>query len=60
MGKDTIVGAVKEISGKVRSVVGVATGDEKEEASGKVDAAKGKLQKNYGKIKDVIKDTLTD
>ncbi len=60
MEKDTIIGAAKEIKGKVRNAVGHATGNEKEEVRGKMDEVEGKLQKNYGKIKEVIKDSVSD
>ncbi len=56
MGKDTIAGEVKEIGGKVRSAVGHATGDKEGEVRGKIDQATGNVQKNYGKVKDAIKD----
>ncbi len=58
MSKDTIAGAVKEVGGKVRSTVGHATGDKEGEARGKVDEAAGNIQKNYGKVKDKIKEAL--
>jgi uncharacterized protein YjbJ (UPF0337 family) len=54
MNKDTISGSIKEAGGKMRSKVGDAVGDKKGEAYGLKDQAAGKVQKNYGKIKDAV------
>ena len=56
MNKDTIAGAVKETGGKIRASVDHAVGDKKGEAQGRADAVSGNAQKNYGKVKDAIKD----
>ena len=58
MDKDTIAGSVKEMGGKVRSAVGHVTGNKESEARGNMDAAEGKMQKNYGKVKEIIKDAV--
>ena len=55
MNKDTIAGAVKETGGKIRSKIDHAVGDKKGEAQGKKVQAAGNIQKNYGKLKDSIK-----
>jgi len=60
MNKDTIDGTVKEIGGKARSVIGQVTGNKEGEAHGKIDEAQGKMQKNYGKVKDILKDAVSD
>ena len=52
--KDTIAGKVKEIGGAARKHIGRATGDEEGEARGAADQITGKVQKNYGKLKDAI------
>jgi uncharacterized protein YjbJ (UPF0337 family) len=56
MNKDTIVGTAKEISGKVHSAVSHVTGNKEGEAHGNMKEAEGKMQKNYGKVKDIVKD----
>jgi len=56
MNKDTIVGTAKEIGGKIHSAVSHIAGNKEGEARGNVDEAEGKAQKNYGKVKDIIKD----
>lgn len=56
MNKDTIVGTAKEISGKVESAVSHVTGNKEAEARGNMNEAEGQAQKNYGKVKDIIKD----
>ncbi|TFF19075.1 CsbD family protein [Jiella endophytica] len=54
--KNEIKGAAKELGGKVKSAAGRATGDREMEADGKLDQVEGKTQKNYGKVKDAVKD----
>ncbi len=60
MGKDTIAGAIKETGGKVRSAVDHALGDKEGERLGKMDEAAGNLQKNYGRVKDAVKDAIDE
>lgn len=57
MNKDTVAGAVKETGGKIRSKVDKAIGNKKGESLGRKDQAMGNLQKNYGKLKDSIKNS---
>ncbi|MBO0903889.1 CsbD family protein [Jiella sonneratiae] len=54
--KNEVKGAAKEMGGKVKEAAGKAMGDHEMEAKGKVDQVEGKTQKNYGKIKDAVKD----
>lgn len=54
--KNEIKGGAKEMGGKVKEAAGNATGNHDMEAEGKVDQAEGKTQKNYGKVKDAVKD----
>jgi uncharacterized protein YjbJ (UPF0337 family) len=56
MNKDTIAGSVRETGGKIRSKIDHATGDTKGEALGLKDEFEGNAQKNYGKLKDSIKE----
>jgi len=60
MGKDTVEGAIKETGGKIRESVANATGDKEAQARGAADQVAGNVQKNYGKVKDAIKDALDD
>ncbi len=54
--KNEIKGGAKEIGGKIKEAAGRATGNRDMEAEGVVDQAEGKTQKNYGKVKDAVKD----
>ena len=56
--KDEIKGGAKELGGKMKAAVGKATGDHEMEAEGRVTEVEGKTQKNYGKVKDAVKDTV--
>ncbi|WP_372338751.1 CsbD family protein [Mangrovibrevibacter kandeliae] len=51
-------GGLKEVGGNIKESVGRATGNRDMEAEGVVDQAEGKTQKNYGKVKDAVKDQL--
>lgn len=55
MDKDRIVGAAKEIKGKVKQTVGKAVGDAKLEAEGRASKLKGKVQNAIGGLKDTLK-----
>lgn len=54
--ENEIKGGAKEIGGKIKETAGRAVGNERLEAEGAVDQVEGKTQKNYGKVKDAIKD----
>ncbi|WP_398471110.1 CsbD family protein [Tardiphaga sp.] len=56
MDKDRIAGAAKDAAGKVESVVGKATGDERTEVSGRTREAEGTVQNLYGQVKDGVRD----
>jgi uncharacterized protein YjbJ (UPF0337 family) len=56
MNKDTLVGTAKEIGGKVKVAAAHVAGNKAAEARGNQSEAEGKMQKNYGKVKDIIKD----
>jgi uncharacterized protein YjbJ (UPF0337 family) len=60
MNKDTIEGTTKEIGGKIREKVDHAVGDKKGEAQGIKDQVTGNIQKNYGKLKDTVKEAVDE
>ena len=56
--ENQIKGGAKEIGGKIKEAAGRAVGNERLEAEGEVDQVEGKTQKNYGKVKDAVKDQI--
>ncbi|MBO0662113.1 CsbD family protein [Jiella sp. MQZ9-1] len=56
--KNEIKGAAKEAGGKIKEVAGRAMGNHEMEAEGRADQVEGKTQKNYGKVKDAVKDQV--
>ena len=57
--KNEIKGGAKEVGGKIKEAAGRAVGNERLEAEGEVDQVEGKTQKNYGKVKDAVKDQIS-
>lgn len=55
-----IKGGAKELGGNIKEAAGKLVGNERLQAEGVVDQAAGKTQKNYGKVKDAVKDELND
>jgi uncharacterized protein YjbJ (UPF0337 family) len=55
MDKNQIKGSAKKAKGKVKEVTGRAIGNEKMEREGKLEHAKGTVQKGYGDLKSDIK-----
>ena len=53
--EDKAAAKATETKGKVKEALGKATGDEKLEAKGKADRAKGNLKQAGEKIKDAFK-----
>jgi uncharacterized protein YjbJ (UPF0337 family) len=53
---DKIHDKAEELKGKVKEGVGKAVGNERLEAEGKADQAKGNLKQAGEKVKDVFKD----
>jgi uncharacterized protein YjbJ (UPF0337 family) len=53
--KDRLKGSAEQVKGKVKEVVGKATGDSKLQSEGKVDQVKGKVQNAIGGIKDTLR-----
>ena len=56
MNKDQIKGRVEEVTGKVKQAAGKVVGNEKLQAEGLAEQAKGKLQAGFGDAKQVAKD----
>ena len=55
-----IKGGAKELGGTIKEAAGKLVGNERLQAEGEIDQAAGKTQKNYGKVKDAVKDQLND
>ncbi len=55
MNKDQIKGRTESAKGKVKEVTGKAVGNKNLENRGKVDQVRGKIQKNYGDVKDDVR-----
>jgi uncharacterized protein YjbJ (UPF0337 family) len=55
MDKDRIKGAAKNVSGKAKTGLGKALGDEKLKNEGRADQIKGKIQNAGGGIKDSMR-----
>jgi uncharacterized protein YjbJ (UPF0337 family) len=53
--KDRIRGSAEQAKGKVKEVVGKATGDSKLESEGKADQLKGKVRNAVGGLKDTLR-----
>lgn len=53
--KDQIEGRGAETGGKLKDAAGGLTGDSKLQAEGKMDQAKGKVQKTFGDVKDDLR-----
>ena len=53
--KDRIKGSAEQAKGKVKDVVGKATGDSKLEGEGKADQLKGIVQDAVGEVKDALR-----
>lgn len=60
MDKNEVKGGAKELGGKLKEAAGNLVGNDRLAAEGVVDQAAGKTQKNYGKVKDAVKDELND
>ena len=58
MNKDQVKGRVEEAKGKIKEVTGHATGNPDLEDRGTVQKVGGTVQKNYGDLKEDVKDEL--
>ncbi|MEF2551442.1 CsbD family protein [Aurantimonas sp. A2-1-M11] len=54
--KNEIKGAFKEAGGKLKQAAGDLSGNDRLKAEGAADEIEGKTQKNYGKVKDAVRD----
>ena len=55
MDKNQIKGEAKKAKGKVKEVTGRTIGNDKMEQEGKLEHAKGTVQKKYGEVKSDVK-----
>ena len=55
MDKNQVKGEVKKAKGKIKEVTGRTVGNEKMEREGKLEHAKGTVQKSYGDVKSDVK-----
>jgi uncharacterized protein YjbJ (UPF0337 family) len=53
-------GTVDEVKGNVKSTVGRATGDKRTEGEGKLDEAKGAVERGAEDVKDKVEDIGRD
>jgi uncharacterized protein YjbJ (UPF0337 family) len=60
MDKDRIKGKMEDVAGRVKRQVGEWTGDEKTQAEGLAEQAKGKAHNAIGKLKDAARDAADD
>ena len=56
MDKDRVIGSAKVVKGKVKVVVGKATGDAKLQAEGEADRIEGETQNAVGGARDAARD----
>jgi uncharacterized protein YjbJ (UPF0337 family) len=55
MDREHVEGTADKIKGSVKDTAGRLTGDEKLQAKGKMDKAKGEIRKGVGDVKDAFK-----
>ena len=60
MDKDRIEGKAEDLAGRAKRQVGEWTGDNKTQAEGALDQAKGKTRNAVGKVKDAARDAADD
>jgi uncharacterized protein YjbJ (UPF0337 family) len=58
MNKDQVKGRVEEAKGKVKEVAGRSVGNPDLEDRGTIQKVGGSLQKNYGDLKEDVKDAV--
>ena len=58
MDKDRVKGTKNQAAGSAKETVGKVTGDKETEAKGKAQKVGGKVQREAGKAKDAVRDTL--
>jgi uncharacterized protein YjbJ (UPF0337 family) len=55
MDREHVKGTADKIKGSVKDTAGRISGDEKLQAEGKMDKAKGEIRKGIGDVKDAFK-----
>ena len=60
MNKHQVEGRVDQTTGKIKEVAGRVVGNERLEAEGQLDQAKGKAQATFGDTKETAKDKAKD
>jgi uncharacterized protein YjbJ (UPF0337 family) len=60
MDKDRIKGKMEDIGGRIKRQTGEWTGNEKTQAEGLAEQAKGKTRNALGKMKDAARDAADD
>ena len=58
MNKDQVKGALKEAGGKVQDTAGKMVGSKEQQAKGVSTQVTGRVQKNVGDAKDVVKKAI--
>lgn len=58
MDKNRIKGGAKEVKGSVKESIGKVTGSRQTEAEGTTEKTAGKVQGQFGKAKDAVRDTF--
>ena len=58
MNEDQVKGRFKEATGKVKEIAGKVVGNNDLEQKGKIENTKGKVQAEYGDVKEDIKDSI--
>ena len=58
MNKDQVKGRIEEAKGKLKEVAGKVSGNEKLEQEGKLQNIGGKVQADYGDLKQDVKKAL--
>lgn len=58
MNNDQVKGGLKEVGGKIKEGTGKILDDESMKNEGRLDQAKGSVQRNYGNVKEDVKDAI--
>jgi len=60
MNKDQLKGQMKDMGGKAREKAGEITGNNEQRAKGMANQAEGKLQNEWGEVKDDVREAVDD
>jgi uncharacterized protein YjbJ (UPF0337 family) len=55
MDRNRIEGKMKQVKGAAKDALGGLTGNGRQQVSGKLDKAAGRVQETYGKVKDEVR-----